>query len=215
MSLLPLVDLLDAMQDNVGQVNWCGVVVRLDDRVEMAQVDLLLLQLRIVVVGDVGDEGSLALIEKWSDAICSGAFSMKQSWKIHLREPKSAAAASRQTAKRSASRSVIRVLSADAGRAGNAVNAEFFDPVVQILRVAMIEACDHLAVCDLVTAEFVGDDHPARTPNPFEQLAKEHPVVVVETPKLGSFAIHEMCAASPAGSMRAGADRRGGSPAIQ
>src|SRR6185369_14723791 len=34
------------------------------------------------------------------------------------------------------------------------------DPIVEVLRAAMLDRCQQLAVGDLVAAEFVGDDHP-------------------------------------------------------
>src|ERR1700756_4071950 len=47
------------------------------------------------------------------------------------------------------------------------------DPIVEVLRAAMLDRCQQLAVGDLVAAEFVGDDHPRHVLQVFEQLAEE------------------------------------------
>jgi hypothetical protein len=47
------------------------------------------------------------------------------------------------------------------------------DPIVQVLRAAMLDRCQQLAVGDLVAAEFIGDDHPRHVLQVFEQLAEE------------------------------------------
>ena len=47
------------------------------------------------------------------------------------------------------------------------------DPIVQVLRAAMLGRCRQLAVGDLVAAEFIGDDHPRHVLQVFEQLAEE------------------------------------------
>ena len=48
------VDLLDLLQNNIGQVDGCGVVLRLDDPFQVPQVGLLLRQLGVAVVDDLG-----------------------------------------------------------------------------------------------------------------------------------------------------------------
>src|SRR6201999_3090310 len=47
------------------------------------------------------------------------------------------------------------------------------DPIVEVLRAAMLDRCEQLAVGDLVAAEFVGDDHPRHVLQVFEQRAEE------------------------------------------
>ena len=46
-------------------------------------------------------------------------------------------------------------------------------PVVQILRPAMLDRGQYLAVGDLVAAELVGDDHPRQIAQALEQLTEE------------------------------------------
>jgi hypothetical protein len=55
MSLLP-VDLLDLLQHHIRQVDGRGVVLRLDDPFQVPQVDLLLRQLGVAVIDDLGHE---------------------------------------------------------------------------------------------------------------------------------------------------------------
>src|SRR6476659_8825313 len=47
------------------------------------------------------------------------------------------------------------------------------DPIVEVLRAAMLDRCQQLAVGDLVAAEYVGDDHPRHVLQVFEQRAEE------------------------------------------
>src|ERR1700758_3071940 len=42
------------------------------------------------------------------------------------------------------------------------------DPIVEVLRAAMLDRCQQLAVGDPVAAEFVGDDHPRHVLQVFE-----------------------------------------------
>lgn len=53
---LALVDLLDVFEYDIGEIDWRRVVLGLDDSLEVAKVDLLLLQLRIAVVYDLRHE---------------------------------------------------------------------------------------------------------------------------------------------------------------
>jgi hypothetical protein len=47
------------------------------------------------------------------------------------------------------------------------------DPIVEVLRTAMLDRCQPLAVGDLLAAEFVGDDHRRHVLQVFEQRAEE------------------------------------------
>jgi hypothetical protein len=85
------------------------------------------------------------------------------------------------------------------------------DPIVEVLRAAMLDRCQQLAVGDLVAAEFVGDDHPRLVLQAFEQRAEEsfggHPISAGLDQNVEHVAVHLLIAQAPPG---AGAVRRVG-----